>query len=166
MAPQDRSVLVRSSMDLCCWLTRVLGEASLPTLQAAEPPQGAYPFLCPCTCKASAFQSGSHVLEGKSSPWGPVSSVGYLSFLEQGGLGGLPASLHAWQRARRAVSPASSALDRPWEYYFPAAAWSLETWPHWLQSYSCGLSSATLESRTRDFILTVQSKGLACDAVC
>lgn len=39
--------------------------------------------------------------------------------------------------------------------YFPAAAQSLETWPCWLRTYSCELSLATLESKTRDFSLTV-----------
>jgi len=97
---------------------------------------------------------------------GAMSSAGYLSFLEQGGLGGLPALLRAWRRVRRAVSPASSARDRPWEYDFPAAAQSLETWPHWQRRYSCGLSLATLESRTRNFSLTRQSGGLACGAMC
>lgn len=164
MAPWDRSVLDRSSVDPCCQLARVLGKASLPTLWAAEPPQGAYPFLRPCTCKSLVFQGRSYFLEGTSSPWGPVSNMGCLGFLECGGLGGLPALLHAWQRARRAVSPASSAHDRPWECYFPAADWSLETWPRWLRSYSCGLSLATLESGVRDFSSPVQSGGLACDA--
>lgn len=60
-------------------------------LWAAEPPQGADPFLCPCTCKSSAFQS---------SPWRPMSNVGCLRLLERGGLGGLPILLHAWQWVR------------------------------------------------------------------
>lgn len=103
---------------------------------------------------------------GHEQPMGAVSNTGYLGFLERGGLGGLTALLRAWQKARQAVSPASSACDRPWEYYFPATARSLETWPRWLQSCSCGLSLVTLESRTRDFSSAMQSGGLACDAVC
>lgn len=83
-------------MDPCCQLEVVLGEASLPTPCAAEPPQGAYPFLRPCSCKSSAFQGKSHFLEGTSSLREPGSNTGCLGFLEQGGLGELPALRLGW----------------------------------------------------------------------
>lgn len=85
--PPGWSVLVGSSVDMCCQPARVLG---------SQPG----PFLCPCTCKSSAFQSRSHVLVGSSSPWRPMSNVGCLRLLERGGLGGLPVLLHAWQWVR------------------------------------------------------------------
>lgn len=62
--------------------------------------------------------------------------------------------------------PTSSARCWPWEYYFPAAGWSLETCSHWLQSCSSGSSLATLESRMKVFSSTMQSRGLVCSTVC
>lgn len=90
-------------MDLCCQLTRVLGEASLLTVWAAELHHGAYPLLHPCTCKSSAFQGRSCFLEGRTM--GPMSSVACLGFLEWGGLGGLHTLLCAWQRVRLSSVP-------------------------------------------------------------
>lgn len=96
MAPWDRSDAEGSSVNPCCQLAGVLGEASLPSLQAAEPLiQGAYPLLRPCTCRSSACQGRSHFLEDRNSPWEPVSDTGCLGVLEQGALGG--------QRARQAA---------------------------------------------------------------
>lgn len=99
---------------------------------------------------------------GHEQPTGARVQYGMSVFSGGAGLGWLLALLHAWQRRGEPCPQQAGLVNRPWEYYFPAAAQSLETWPHWPQSYSCGLSLATLESRIRDFSLTVQSRGLAC----
>lgn len=104
--------------------------------------------------------------EGTSSPWGPCPVWGMSGFSGMGWFGRLHALLCAWQRVSWSVSPTSIAHCRPWEYYFPAAGWSLGTCSHWLQSYSSGSSLAILESRMKVFSSTTKSRGLACSAVC
>lgn len=95
-------------MYLCCQLTRVLGEASLLTLWAAELHHGAHPFLHPCACKSSVFQGRSCFLAGTSRLWGPCPVWHVWVFWS--GLRGLHTLLCAWQRVRLSSVPNKQRL--------------------------------------------------------